>query len=121
MSIGRVAIGLGLVATPRIATGLWLGPAVRSPAKVLARALGARDLAIGAGALAALGGEGSLRPWLLAGLLADVTDFAATLADRDGLPGTAVPVVAAAAGAGVALGAIALAGESGGHSAPVPA
>jgi len=119
MSVSRVALGLSLIAAPRLATTGWLGrDARRGSAHVLARALGARDLAIGAGVLAASGGGGSLRPWLLAGLVADATDLAATLAQQDDLPGTAVPLIASAAGAGIALGAYAL---SGGDGAGAPA
>lgn len=81
---------------------------------MLARALGARDLALGVGLLAALGGRGSPRPWLAAGVVSDTTDIVATAIESDSLPATALPAVLAAGGTGVALGVYALtgAGES---------
>jgi hypothetical protein len=122
MSVSRVALGLSLIAAPRLAMAGWLGrDAGRGSAHVLARALGARDMAIGAGVLASLGGGGSLRPWLLGGLVADATDLAATLVQQDDLPRTAVPLIASAAGAGIALGAYALTGGDGAAAAPAGA
>ena len=111
LAISRVAVGIGLIASPRLVTSLWLGrPSYLPPGKVLARALGIRDLAIGVGLLAALGGRGPTRPWLVAGAVADATDVVATLVERDSLPGTALPVVASAGGTGAALGIYALTG-----------
>ena len=102
--------------------GLWVGrPAGRPHGRALSRAVGARDLAIGAGLLTAIGSGRSAGPWLLAGLIADTADLTATLADRDGLPPTAVPLIGAFAGAGIALGLVALVGEARADRAPVPA
>jgi hypothetical protein len=107
IGIARVAIGAGLLVAPRAFTPIWVGRRGFSPAaKLFTRALGARDAAIGAGSLAAT----ELRPWLLAGIAADATDLVATVIQRDDLPSTAVPLVIATAGAGVALGAYALSG-----------
>ena len=108
MSIARVALGSGLVAAPRLFTPMWVGRRGLTPAaKVFTRALGARDVGIGAGALAG----GPMRPWLVAGIAADATDLAATVVQRDDLPGTAVPLLIATAGVGIALGAYALSGS----------
>jgi hypothetical protein len=107
VSIARVALGSGLVAAPRLFTPMWVGRRGLTPAaKVFTRALGARDVGIGAGALAG----GPMRPWLVAGIAADATDLAATVVQRDDLPGTAVPLLIATAGVGIALGAYALSG-----------
>jgi hypothetical protein len=124
MSISRVGIGLALIANPRLVTGMWLGrPSFHPAAKVLARALGIRDLAIGLGVLAAAGSGRSPRPWLVAGALADAFDVVATIIEADSLPDTAVPVVVATGGAGAAIGLYALLGDDdgGARSAPVPA
>jgi hypothetical protein len=122
MSIGRVAIGAALMAAPGLATSTWIGKRGLTPgADVFARALGARDLGIGVAVLAALGGQGSLRVSLAAGVLADTTDLLATIAQRDGLPVTAVPLLLATAGPGMAIGAYALAGTDDGAPQPVPA
>jgi hypothetical protein len=122
LAVGRLIIGAVVLASPDLATRTWLhSRRLPRPATVLARATGARDVAIGAGALLA-GNGAALRPWLLAGLVADATDLAATVAVRDSLPRTAIPMIAGAAGSGIALGVIALAGdESGDSAAPVPA
>jgi hypothetical protein len=115
LSAGRVALGAALLVTPRLGSGAWIGRHAGEPAvKVITRALGARDVGIGAATLAALDGDGPLRPLLAAALLADGTDLVATLLARDHLPRTAVPLLVAAAGTGVALGAVALAGTDGG-------
>ena len=123
MAAGRVAIGLSLIATPRIAAGPWLGrPVLKPHGRVLARALGIRDMAIGLGSLWALGGGGNPQPWLLGGLLADLVDVVATVSERDSLPSAAVPLVVAAGGTGAAIGAYGLVGIDGSApSAPVPA
>jgi hypothetical protein len=118
LATARVAIGSGLVAAPRLATATWVGRPRRSaPVALLARAVGVRDVVLGVGALAT-GGDAQ-RVWLAGGVLADAADLVATLVERDELPDTAVPLVVATAGAGIALGLIALAGAQG--DPPVPA
>jgi hypothetical protein len=107
LGIARVAIGTGLLVAPRLFTPMWVGRSGLTPAaKLFTRALGARDVGIGAGALSGA----PLRPWLIAGIAADATDLLATVSERDHLPGTAVPLVIATAGAGIAIGAYALSG-----------
>jgi hypothetical protein len=114
----RTAIGASLVVAPQLATASWVGRPRRSaPTTVLGRAVGVRDLTIGAGGLVTSGD--AQRGWLAAGVLCDAVDLVATLVDRDELPGTAVPMIVAAAGAGIALGLVALAGSQG--DPPVPA
>jgi hypothetical protein len=76
---------------------------------VLARALGAREIGLGLGLLASLDRGRPARPWLTAGIIADAADLAATVAARDHLPKMSVPMIVAAAGSGLALGAAALA------------
>src|SRR4051794_41953535 len=74
--------------------------------------MGARDLAIGLGALAGLRDGRGARPWLLAGTLADAADLVATLRARDALAPTAVVGIAALA-AGATAGGLWLAPELG--------
>jgi hypothetical protein len=110
MAIARMILGTGLAAAPQLVTGMWLGSdSFRPAATVLARAMGARDAVIGGGLLASLERGAPIRGWLTAGLAADATDLIATIAQRDQLPRTAVPVIVGSAGAGVALGVFALA------------
>ena len=82
-------------------------------ARVLGRALGGRDLALGLGALAALTQEdaGSSSVWVAAGALGDALDVATTLASWRELPRvTRWFVLSSAAGASLAgaAGAVAL-------------
>ena len=120
MSIGRVVLGAQLLVAPGLVAPLWLGRRGKTPAaRLLLRALGARDLGIGIGVLAALRSGAALQPWLVAGILADATDLAATLNERDELPGTAAPLVGPLAAGGVVAGLYGLLGSAG--RAPVPA
>jgi hypothetical protein len=99
--IGRIALGAGLMLAPGLAARVWVGrDASRTGAKVLASALGARDVALGVGLLVALESDGPARGWLEGAALADAVDFAATLA-----AGTAIPRVGR-------VGVLALAGAS---------
>jgi hypothetical protein len=111
LSIARIVIGGGLIVAPQLATPMWIGRRGLTPAaRLLTRALGARDMAIGIGVLGGLRSDADLRPWLAAGMLADATDLVATIVEREDVPNTALPLVVATAGTGVALGAFALLG-----------
>ncbi|HJZ25265.1 MAG TPA: hypothetical protein VJ370_03220, partial [Streptosporangiaceae bacterium] len=55
VAAGRVALGVTALAWPAVPARPWVGPAADGvAARVFGRALGARDLALGLGALAAL-------------------------------------------------------------------
>lgn len=108
VAAGRIGFGVALLLTPERLTTPWLGSdAARTGTRVVTRGLGARDLALGAGALAA--GPADLRRWVAAGILADAADLAATVAAGDSLPFGGRVLVGAVASAGAALGAVALA------------
>jgi hypothetical protein len=66
--------------------------------------LGARDLALGGGTLAALSGGGA-RPWLVASAGADLGDLLATLRHAGDLPASSVASLVAIAGGAAAAGA----------------
>lgn len=85
IAVARVAIGVGATLSPRLVSQLQFG--TTSPAQTITvRMLGARDLALGLGALlAARHGSSGLRGWVEAGALADGVDALAIL--RGG-PGT---------------------------------
>jgi hypothetical protein len=104
LNAGRIVLGALLVVRPEMATSMWVGrDGARPGGQVLARALGARDAALGAGTLAALRARQPVMPWVLGGLLADTTDVLATHAARDRLPrGAAAMIYALAGGAMVA-------------------
>jgi len=78
---------------------------------VASRGLGARDVALGAGALASAGG--ALPSWVAAAVLADATDLAATVAAGDSLPLAGRVLVGTIAAGGAALGVVALVGLRG--------
>jgi hypothetical protein len=108
-ALGRVALGAGLVLAPQRMARPWLGPdAGRPGTQVAVVALGARDLAIGAGTAWAVGGGEPARGWLLAGAIADAADLAATLANRSRLPSFGVAAVGCIAAGSTALGLWAL-------------
>jgi hypothetical protein len=98
----RLLIGVVAFAAPtRLARG-WVGvEAADGTGKVLARAMGGRDLALGLGAVLALGGEGAARGWLEAGGLADAGDVVASVLAWRRLPHRGRWVVLALAGGGV--------------------
>jgi hypothetical protein len=105
-ALGRLALGAGLVAAPGAVAGGWVGGvADKREGQALAIGLGARDVALGAGALRALSAGYGAGGWVRAGMLADAADLVATLRARHRLPALAVPAVVALAGGSVALGA----------------
>jgi hypothetical protein len=104
---GRGAFGAALCAAPeRVASG-WLGGDADSvPTQIAIRGVGARDLALAGGTVAAATTGQGLTGWLAASLGADVGDIVSTLlADGDRLPKNAKSGTVALAGASVAAGA----------------
>jgi hypothetical protein len=105
-AVGRIAFGLGLVAAPERLAGRWIGDdARRGPVKIAIRGLGARDIALSAGMLVAMGDADRLAPWLAVTIGSDLTDMAATIAAPAGqLPPNARWGTAALAGGAAAAG-----------------
>ncbi|GGI05007.1 DUF4267 domain-containing protein [Egicoccus halophilus] len=77
----RIGLGLALFLAPERAARGWIGDdAGSNGAATAVRALGARDVALGVGMLAAIGDDHTdLRRWVEAGIVADLADGAATL------------------------------------------
>ena len=99
----RIVIGTSAVLAPARLVRPWIGRDAALPAAtVLSRCLGARDLAIGLGAVLAMRHDAPVRGWIEAGGMADAADLVATLMAFPSLPRTSRWVVAAAAGAAVA-------------------
>jgi hypothetical protein len=105
LAINRIAFGLGYIAAPERTGAGWVGKAAeKGGTTVLTRALGARDLVLGAGALWAMRRRPeSARPWFAAHAVADATDLVATVAARDKLPETGYRFALAMAGASTAI------------------
>ena len=87
LALNRISFGLGLMLTPGLYARTWVGSdaAGEDATRLLARALGARDLALGAGGLLALreGDAERARRWFAAQGITDAVDFLATVAARD--------------------------------------
>jgi len=109
ISLGRFVFGVAFIAEPKLMERAWIGKQARLPgAQLLARAVGARDLALGLGGLQAVGrDDGSARPWLAAAALCDAVDFGATWTAGRGIPSQARTGVLAIAGVFSLLSAIA--------------
>jgi hypothetical protein len=87
LGVGRVVIGLTLVLAPRKSVRGYVGDDNPSfAAEMLARGMGARDIALGTGLLVALENDGEVARWLEGGALADAGDFLSTLAHLRELP-----------------------------------
>ena len=105
VAYSRIAIGALLMAAPRLVARGWVGGVADRPgSRVMATALGARDLAIGAGTVSALRSGGPARPWLLAAAFSDAIDCVTTFAARRSLPSLGAPGTVALAATGLALG-----------------
>jgi hypothetical protein len=84
---GRMAIGAAMMVAPRLIGPMWVGDDGDRPAvKLLARALGVRDLVVGLGTAVALDRGAPVRGWLEGAAVADAVDFVATLAVGDAIP-----------------------------------
>ena len=108
LAINRTLFGVRFVLQPKEAGTVWIGrrAAKRSQTQVFARALGARDLALGLGALRALqqGDDAAARAWMAAHTLSDATDLVATLIAKDDLPRGAFAFAVGMAAASTAIG-----------------
>jgi hypothetical protein len=122
ISFGRLLFGVAFIAQPKLMDRGWIGKQARLPgAQVLARAVGARDLALGLGGLQAVRrNDGTARPWLSAAAICDAVDFGATWAAGRGIPRQARTGVLAIAGVFTLLSAIAAAGSGPGQAKPLP-
>jgi hypothetical protein len=112
ISLARFLFGVAFIAKPQLMDRAWIGKQARLPgAQLLARAVGARDLVLGLGALHALTrDDGSASPWLAAAGTCDAVDFGATWAAGSGIPRQARNGVLGIAGVFSLLSAIAAVG-----------
>jgi hypothetical protein len=101
----RMGFGAGMMLSPPRFARSWTGPGVRRrPARVLGRALGARELAIGAGGLLAArsGDAEDVRRWFALGAVPEALDVAITLTDGPRTPSRLMGALMAAATAAAA-------------------
>jgi hypothetical protein len=99
-----VLFGAAMLVKPEEAVRGWIGKRAASygGTQLITQAFGARDLALGAGALAALMAGKDARDWVVAGALCDVVDFAAT-ATADDIPLSGRILVFGLAGSAIAV------------------
>ena len=99
----RAGVGAALVVAPRRAGRIWVGAGADDPGSVVfARAVGARDVVLGASTLAALSSRRDTTQMLRLGAMADFADAAATLLAVPHLERRrriAMPLIAAGVGA----------------------
>jgi hypothetical protein len=102
----RVAYGAGLLVAPERLAHRWLGPAAAgAPVQVALRGVGAREVAVHGLAIAVALRGAPVRPLLGVSVAGDVSDIAATVAGRRGLPDGAAPATLAVAGASALISA----------------
>jgi hypothetical protein len=83
-----MAIGAAALVAPTLMARPWIGDAADgTAARLLARTMGGRDLALGLGALRALAtSDQEARPWVALGGAADAVDAVATLLAFSAIP-----------------------------------
>lgn len=116
LAAARAALGVVALASPALVGRPWVGTTTDGArGRVLARALGGRDLALGLGALAALRRLPSAAAitgrdagfWVGAGAVADSLDVVASAIAWDELPAAGRWLVAMSAGGAAVTGAAA--------------
>ena len=74
---GRILFGVAALAAPGTAGRILAGDGGAAPdAQAFLRGMGGREIGLGLGVLAMIRADGPVRPWLVAGLLADCGDMA---------------------------------------------
>ena len=103
---GRIAIGVVSLVAPGLVGRAMLGPDADSGGtRLFLRVVGARDLALGIGVLAALDRNAPVHDWLRASAVVDGLDAAGSLLARHHLRPTVFPAAVGAATAGALLSA----------------
>lgn len=104
----RLLLGVLALATPARIAQPWIGRGGDAiEAQVLGRALGGRDVALGLGALASARSKPSLKRWVAAATVADLTDATATVLAFPRLPRRGRLLVLAASAGAAGFGAVA--------------
>ena len=89
MAVGRVLVGVGLLAAPSKAGRGWVGDSVDATVpRMLVQSIGVRDLLLGIGTLSALRAGKPARTWLQIAVAADAADALLTLRYFGSLPAT---------------------------------
>lgn len=105
ISAGRLLIGAVMMAKPTLAMSQWVGEdeAARPAMQMVVRSFGFREVFLGGLGLHVAHRDG-VGPRTLQTLAAcDAVDLSVTIAHREALPGTAVPMMLAVAGGAAAV------------------
>jgi hypothetical protein len=115
---GRMAVGAAFFFAPGLAGRTWVGAdGARASSKLLSRAFGIRDLALGLGVVIAIDRGAPVRGWLEASALSDAGDFCASLLGREAVPGISrLGVLALGAGSAATAAWLSRTVDSDGHA-----
>lgn len=106
--LARVGFGVFVSSKPELMGRTWIGKEADDPgAGVILRALGFRDIALGAG-LADGALRGYARGWLAVTMLSDLGDVAATVIGRNRIDSRGVAITTVLAGSGALAAGILL-------------
>jgi hypothetical protein len=109
----RMALGAAALLVPTVAGRAWIGPGASGKDRaVTLRALGGRDVVLGAGALLGAAERDELRRWVALGATSDAVDTIATAVGFGALPKRRRWLVLAASAASASAGLLAAAGLS---------
>jgi hypothetical protein len=109
-AIGRLLFGAAALAAPKTTGRILAGAGGAAPdAQAFLRGMGGREIGLGLGLLAAIRAGIPLRPWLLAGALADSSDIAGVTGAWRHMPATSRRIGLGTAGAAAAISAALLA------------
>jgi hypothetical protein len=117
---GRIAVGASFFLVPGLAGRTWVGAdGANTSSKLLSRAFGIRDLALGLGVVIAIDRGAPVRGWLEASALSDAGDFVASLLGREAVPGISrLGVLAIGAGSAATAAWLSRNVDSSGHGLP---
>ena len=106
LGITRAVIGGGMVLAPATSMRVWIGAERKSfGTRLVTRALGMREIAIGVGTVLAVDHDAPVRGWLEAGVLIDTSDALTTLLAYRKLPRVGRTLVATGAATAAVMGA----------------
>jgi hypothetical protein len=106
LGIARAVIGSAMVLAPATSMRFWIGEERKAfGTRLITRAFGMREIAIGVGTVLAVDHDAPVRGWLEAGVLIDSSDALTTLLSYRRLPRVGRTLVLAGATTAAVMGA----------------